>query len=238
MSATARMVRPTRPTRYGAGLILLILIATAAFLVIRYPALPWLLPVHFQTGGAPNGWQYKTLARVLLPLFVQLALAVSLVAIAALLLSRTRVGHESAAPDVRAAAAAAEAVVLIALIWVAFQGYAAVALVNMWTSERSGLGRGYQVFEIAGILLTVAVSIRARARFGKPSARPYVAAHWRLGQLYKNADDPALFVPTRNGSRWTLNFGRPVAAALLAVILTVGVVAPTVILILVLRTSF
>jgi uncharacterized membrane protein len=238
MNATAWMVRPTGPTRFGAGLIVLIVLATAAFLVVRYPALPWLLPVHFQTGGAPNGWQYKTLARVLIPLFVQLALAVSLAAIAALLLSRTQVGHESTAPDVRAAAAAAEAVVLIALIWVAFQGYVAVALVNMWTSEWSGLGRGYQLLEIAGILLTVTVSVRAHARVGKPSARPYVPEHWRLGQLYKNPDDPALFVPTRNGSRWTLNFGRPVAAALLGVILAVGVVAPTVILILALRTNF
>jgi uncharacterized membrane protein len=238
MSALARMVRPTAATRYGVGLIALIVVATAAFLVVRYPALPWLLPVHFRTGGAPNGWQYKTVARVLIPLFVQLALATSLVAIAGLLLSRTQMGHESEAPDVRAAAAAAEAVVLIALIWVAFQGYAAVALVNMWTSERSGLGRGYQMFEIAGIILTVIVAVRAHARVGKPSPRPDVPAHWRLGQLYKNADDPALFVPTRNGSRWTLNFGRPVAAALLGLILVVGVVGPTVILILALRTSF
>jgi uncharacterized membrane protein len=65
-----------------------------------------------------------------------------------------------------------------------------------------------------------------------------VAAHWRLGQLYKNSADPALFVPTRNGSRWTLNFGRPATAALLVVILVVGVVGPTVILMLALRTSF
>jgi len=200
--------------------------------------LPWLLPVHFQPGGSANGWQYKTPGRVLIPLFVQLALAVSLLAISGLLLSRTQVGHEAAAPDVRAAAAAAEAVVLIALIWVAFQAYAAVALVNMWASERSGLGRGYQVLEIAGILLTVMVSVRAHARVGKPSPRPYVPEHWRLGQLYNNSDDPALFVPTRNGSRWTLNFGRPVAAALLGVILAVGVVGPTAILVLALRSSF
>jgi uncharacterized membrane protein len=235
MSATAWMVRPTAPTRYGVILILLIVLATAAFLVVRYPALPWLLPVHFRSGGAANGWQYKTLARVLIPLFVQTALAASLGAIAALLLSRTQAGHVSTAPDVRAAAAAAEAVVLIALIWVAFQGYAAVALVNMWTSERSGLGLTYSLLEVAGTLLTVIVAVRAHARVGKPSPRPDVPEHWRLGQLYKNRNDPALFVPTRNGSRWTLNFGRPVAAALLGVILVVGVVGPTVILILALR---
>jgi uncharacterized membrane protein len=235
MNGTAWMVRPTEPTRYSVALIFLIVLVTALFLVMRYSALPWLLPVHFRSDGAANGWQYKTLARVLIPFFVQAALAASLGAIAALLLSRTQVGHESTAPDVRAAAAAAEAVVLIALIWVAFQGYAAIALVSMWTSERSGLGLAYSLLEIAGILLTATVAVRAHTRVGKSSPRPYVPEHWWLGQLYKNRDDPALFVPTRTGSRWTLNFGRPVAAALLAVILVVGVIGPTVILVLALR---
>ena len=68
--------------------------------------------------------------------------------------------------------------------------------------------------------------------------RPFVPEHWRFSQLYKNADDPALFVPTRDGTRWTLNFGRPIAAALLGVILVLGVVAPTVILVLALRVNF
>jgi uncharacterized membrane protein len=56
-----------------------------------------------------------------------------------------------------------------------------------------------------------------------------------MGQLYKNPDDPALFVPTRDGRRWTLNFGRPVAAALLGVVLAIGIVGPTAILGLLLR---
>jgi uncharacterized membrane protein len=63
-----------------------------------------------------------------------------------------------------------------------------------------------------------------------------VAGHWRFGQLYKNPEDPALFVPTRDGARWTLNFGRPVAAALLGAILMVGIVGPTIILGVALRS--
>jgi uncharacterized membrane protein len=65
--------------------------------------------------------------------------------------------------------------------------------------------------------------------------RPFVAEHWRFGQLYHNPADPALFVPTRSGRRWTLNFGRPVAAALMGLVLGVGIIAPTVILGLLLR---
>lgn len=85
------------------------------------------------------------------------------------------------------------------------------------------------------MILTVAVAVRAHIRLGRPAARPFVPEHWRFGQLYANPDDPALFVPTRNGARWTLNFGRPVAAALMAVTLVLGIVAPAVILGLSLR---
>jgi uncharacterized membrane protein len=203
--------------------------------------------VHFKRSGVPNGWQYKTYWRVLLPVFVQVALAATLGSVGALLLSR-KGGRESFAPglengqaahvapaaDVRAAAAAAEAVVLMAAIWVAFQGYVAVALARMWQRELEGLA-GYTTAEVVGILLTIAVALRARSRLGEPVPRPFVSEHWRFGQLYKNPDDPALFVPTRDGTRWTLNFGRPVTAALMAVVLLVGVVAPTVILGILLR---
>ena len=63
-------------------------------------------------------------------------------AIGALLLSRPHGDHDENAPDVRAASAAAEAVALFAFIWVAFQGYVAVALTLMWRAERAGLGLG------------------------------------------------------------------------------------------------
>ena len=77
--------------------------------------------------------------------------------------------------------------------------------------------------------------VRAHVRVGRPEPRPFNASHWRMGQLYKNPEDPALFVPTRDGRRWTLNFGRPVAGALLGVVLMLGVLAPTVLVALALR---
>jgi uncharacterized membrane protein len=216
------LISPTPATRFAVRLSVVTMLATAAFLVVRFPSLPSLLPVHFTSSGLPNGWQFRTLPRVLMPVYVQLALATTLGAVAMLLLSRTRQAHDRQAPDVRAALAAAEAVSTIASIWVIFQAYAAVALVAMWTTERGGLGRWYAY-------------VRAHARAGRPAPRPYVAAHWRFGQLYVNQEDPALFVPTRQGARWTLNFGRPVAAGLLGFVLLMGVVLPTVILGLMLR---
>jgi hypothetical protein len=118
---------------------------------------------------------------------------------------------------------------------VAFQGYVAVALTLMWQTERAGLGLWYTYLELTGIVLTIAVFLRAQAKLGRPTPRPFVPEHWRYGQLYKNAEDPALFVPTRNGARWTLNFGRPIAAALMGVILAIGILGPALILGLLLR---
>lgn len=229
-------VRPTRLMRVAVRVMTLIILGTAAYLMARYPSLPWLLPVHFKSNGVPNGWQYRTPLRVLLPVLVELALAVTLGGVGALLLSRPHGEKDPDAPDVRAAAAASEAVILIALIWVTFQAYAAWALVSMWTSDRDGLGFLYTYLELTGVVLTAIVAVRAHIRLGKPEPRPFVAEHWRYGQLYKNAADPALFVPTRDGRRWTLNFGRPVSAALLGIILAVGIFGPTLILAAFLRT--
>jgi len=228
------IVPPTPATRAAVLTMGLIIMATALFLLLEYPSLPDLLPVHFDRNGSANGWQYRTLPRVLIPVGVQVMLAVLFAGVAALLLSRPHGAQEADAPDVRAAAAAAEAVVLLAAVWVLFQGYAAFSLTRLWVTHRSSLPF-YNLGEIAGGAASLAIAVRAQRRLGRPAPRPFVAAHWRLGQLYKNADDPALFVPTRDGRRWTLNFGRPVAGALLGLILVVGVLGPTVLLALALR---
>ena len=211
---------------------------TAAFLLGRYPALPWLLPVHFMANGVPNGWQFRTLARVFAPVFVQIALTLSLGPISMLLRSRGHDRHDPDGPDVQAARIASEAVATILAVWVIFQAYAATAIVAMWMRQREGLGWAYTPAEVIGALASVAIAARAMRKIGRPSPKPFRAEHWRLGQLYHNPDDPALFVPTRDGSRWTLNFGRPVAALLMGIILVFGMLGPTTILALVLRYRF
>jgi hypothetical protein len=156
-------------------------------------------------------------------------------AVALLLLSRPHGEQDENAPDVRAASTAAEAVSLLALIWIVFQAYAAVALTAMWQRGHGDLGSEYSVVEVAGLLLTLVVAARALFGLGRPAPRPFVSEHWRFGQLYRNPSDPALFVPTRDGTRWTLNFGRPVAAVLMGVLLGVGIIGPALILALSLR---
>jgi len=235
MASTSRRVQPTVLTKTAIAACVVIAAATAAILLVRYNALPDLLPVHFTRNGFPDGWQFKTIVRVLMPVFVQGALLATFGSVAMLLLSRPHGMHDVDAPDVIAASAAAEAIALIAFVWIAFQAYAGLALVSMWQHQRDGLGPIYTLIEITGVVVTVIVFARAQMKFGRPAPRPYVAEHWRLGQLYKNPADPALFVPTRDGTRWTLNFGRPVAAALMGILLAAGILGPAAILRLLLR---
>lgn len=237
MSATrSLLLSPTGTTRFSVRLSVATILATAGYLIVWFPDLPWLLPVHFEPNGQPSGWQYRTMARVLMPVYVQLALTITLGGVAMLLLSRPHAAEDPRLPEARAARATAEAVTSIALIWVVVQAYAAVSLVTMWVTGRPGLGAWYAYFQLGAFVLTGVVAVRAIERAGKPAARPYVAEHWRFGQLYINRNDPSLFVPARNGVRWTLNFGRPVATTLLALILLIGIVGPTVILGLALRS--
>jgi uncharacterized membrane protein len=231
----SRIVKPTPLTWLVISASVSAIAFSAGFALTSYSSLPSLLPVHFMRNGYPDGWQYKTYARVLTPVFVQMALVVTLGGVGALLLSRSHGSHDKHASDVKAASAAAEGIALMALIWVAFQAYAGFALIHMWQRERAGLGAWYTYFELAGLLLTIGVVARTHGQLGRPLPRPFVAEHWRFGQLYRNPADPALFVPTRNGLRWTLNFGRPVAVALMGVILGIGVIGPTFILGLLLR---
>ena len=53
--------------------------------------------------------------------------------------------------------------------------------------------------------------------------------YWRFRGMYFNRQDPALFVPRRNGSGWTVNFGRPQAVVFLGLVLFVSIWAPIVI---------
>jgi uncharacterized membrane protein len=230
-----RFLHESALTRAAIAASVLAMLGTATFLVIRYPSLPSLLPVHFAWDGRPNGWQYRTVPRVLLPVFVQLAIFLTCGAIASLLLFRRDAATADSRPDAHAAVTASEAVMLIAGVWVAFQAYAAYALVTLWAHGGATLGRGYSLAEVTGLLLTGVVAVHAQRRLTRPEPLPYEPAHWRFGQLYCNADHPALFVPTRNGRRWTLNFGRRSAVVLMGAILGLGILAPTAMLVLALR---
>lgn len=122
----------------------------------------------------------------------------------------------------------AEAISLLAAIWVTFQGLLAIRLLFMWQMMCCGLGAVYYQSLIVCIVLSAIVGVRAAVylQYPKPIPHETEAAHWRFNGLYVNRQDPAVFVMRRNGVGWTLNFGRPQAIVFLGVVLFVSIWAP------------
>src|SRR5262245_210279 len=104
-------------TRYAATLSVVAIAATTVYLFWRYPSLPDILPVHFRANGRPNGWQFRTIPRVFVPVFVQLGIFVAGASVGALLLSRKDAPTAGSLPDARAAVTATEAIMLLSTTW-------------------------------------------------------------------------------------------------------------------------
>jgi len=133
---------------------------------------------------------------------------------------------------------AAEGIAMLAATWISVQALGAVRLIMLWRRREGGFGEGYSFAMITAIVVSVVICARTMKLVGK-ERRPEPVADdpslWRLRHLYFNPRDPGLFVPTRTGVGWTLNFGRPVAILLLGATIIVGIGLPYVVARLVLR---
>jgi uncharacterized membrane protein len=226
---TAQWATPTRWTLISACWAIGITIATVTYLGILYPMLPDSLPVRYLR-GEPVIFQTKTTLVVLLPALVQSALLLTFGALASLLLWRPRRASLDTleAADRTRMSAAVEGIALLGAVWISVQALGAARLVASWQGERAGFGQIYNLTLLVSIALSVAVVWRTMRAVKQDAApqRETDPAFWRLTHLYFNPADPALFAPTRRGVGWTLNFGRPLAILLIAVVLAIGVGGP------------
>ena len=226
----SRWTRPTRWTVIAVALTLAITIATAAYLALIYPTLPILLPVRY-VDGAPLVHFIKSPAMVFLPATVQAGLVFVFGTLGLLLLWRPRpsAAVSRAVADQARMRLAAEGIAMLGLLWISVQAIGAARLMILWQSPKgSGFGTIYHVVVLMGVVLSIVLVRRTMhlVRDEQPTPALADAAMWRFSNLYVNAADPALFVPTRRGVGWTLNFGRPMAILLLAVTLVVGIGGP------------
>jgi uncharacterized membrane protein len=238
MTMTKKIYRPTILTLLGLALTIAVIAGTTGFILGRAPLLGQYIPVRFDATGAPDRWVRFSFSLILLPVWIQLTLALVFGSIGTLLLYRTnprsREGMEDEATrqDRERMLVAAEAVSLLTAIWVTFQGIAALRILWLWQWWQGNLGDTYLQTLVLAIVLSVIVGIRAgvNLRYARPASRQTDDIHWRMQGLYFNPDDPALFVPLRNGIGWTLNFGRPRAIMFLVLFVAFGIGAPIVIL--------
>ena len=198
--------------------------------------MPVLLPVHFDDQGISYMFVRASYMIILVPVWIQLSLAVVFGALAGVLLYRTQHTRSAVETEVRRQERermlmTAEAISLLAAIWVTFQGLLAVRLIMMWQLMCCGLGDIYYQSLVVCIVLSAIVGVRAAVylQHPKPVVRETDAEHWRFPGVYFNPRDPALFVPLRNARGWTLNFGRPQALVFVGFVVAISIWAPVVI---------
>ena len=225
--------RPTVLTLAGFATILAAISGTTGYILGRAPSVPGVLPVHFDDEGIADRFVRASYPIILVPVWIQLSLAIVFGAIVCVLLYRTRKTRTAVENPVNRQERermlmTAEAISLLAAIWVTFQGLLAIRLLMMWQMMCCGLGDVYYQSLVVCIVLSAIVGVRAAVylQYPKPIPRETDDAHWRLKGLYVNRQDPAVFVLRRNGAGWTLNFGRPQALVFLGVVLFVSIWAP------------
>ena len=224
--------RPTSLTLLAAAVTIAAISGTTGYILGRAGSVPPLLPVHFDDQGIADRFVPASYAIILVPVWIQLSLAIVFGSIAGVLLYRTHktrsaVENEVVRQERERMLMTAEAISLLAAIWVTFQGLLAIRLIMMWQLMCCGLGGVYYQSLVVCIVLSAIVAVRAAVylQYPKPVIRETEDAHWFSG-IYVNRKDPALFVPLRNGPGWTINFGRPQAIVFIGLVVLVSIWAP------------
>jgi uncharacterized membrane protein len=225
--------RPTALTLLGIATTIAAIAGTTGYILGRAPSLPPILAVHFDAQGIADRFVQATYPTALVPVWIQLSLAVVFGAIAGVLLYRTQparsaVENELVRQDRERMLMTAEAISLLAAIWVTFQGLLAIRLFMMWQRMCCGLGSIYYQSLVVCIVVSAIIGIRAAVyiKYPHPVMRATDDSHWRLWGVYINPADPALFVPLRTGVGWTLNLGRPQAVVFVVVVIAFSIWAP------------
>jgi uncharacterized membrane protein len=232
--------RPTFLTLLGVATTLTAISGTTGYILGRAASIPPVLPVHFDDEGIADRFVRASYGIILVPVWIQLTLAIVSGAIAGVLLYRTQktrsaVENEVSRQERERMLVTAEAISLLAAIWVSFQGLLAVRLIMMWQLMCCGLGSVYYQALVVCIVASGVIGVRAAVylQYPKPVVRQTEDVHWRFPGVYFNRQDPALFVPLRDGG-WTINFGRPQAILFLGVVVFFSIWGPVVVVRLIL----
>jgi uncharacterized membrane protein len=171
-------------------------LAAAAYLRAHWNEIPQRFPIHYDLAGTANRWAPKTAHAVYGPLlfeagFMLLLLLLSLGAFYGARRGPQRIGVlKMIVATLYFLAYIFTAMSLLALVPIPMESHLAVTAV---------------------FTLGVLVWSYKMVRDPKMPVDHTPDEYWRLGSIYCNPDDPAVFVQNRIGFGYTLNFGNPVA---------------------------
>ncbi|HHQ47484.1 MAG TPA: DUF1648 domain-containing protein [Acidobacteria bacterium] len=203
----------------------LLLLATAGWLALSWERIPARFPVHWNASGVADAVMSRSPAAVFGPLVSSGLACLFLLVVAAVVVRWSR---RIAASD---GAAAAEGRFRRLVLLVVLGAEYLVAATASLTASLPLLGPQAERWTVPVVLGTtlvfVVVAVAAAVRMGQGGSRlPDGAAatdgtedrYWKLGLLYVNPDDPAIFVEKRFGIGYTVNFGNRWAWLILAAI--------------------
>lgn len=214
-----------------------ILAAAGLWLGLRWDRIPARIPIHWNAAGIPDGWSGKSPASVFGVAVIGLLTCSMLSVIMVSIFAGARRVHVSG-PEAERGERFLRAMFLALLgleYWMALL-FAVLGLAALRTHPELPLPAFWPI--LAGQTLAVGSIFYVAFRHGQGGWRSNRSggsespghegspvgdrtpdACWKLGMVYYNRADPALFVEKRFGLGWTLNMGNPRAILFLAGIL-------------------
>ncbi|GCF11278.1 DUF1648 domain-containing protein [Dictyobacter arantiisoli] len=223
---------------------LLLLAAMIVIAIVRYPALPAVIPTHFGLNGQPDAWTTKAagLLTTFIPTILINALILGLAYFPPVL--RQQIDPTNPKADIQRQRLMRQDLTKILLGMITFVNVVFLMTMLMVTNVLSGdyssllfsAIMGGAILLILGLLAYVGY-ITARRNHTQADAtsqgtpKDTVVTRdddrfWPGGIFYNNPDDPAIFVSKRFGLGGTINFGHPIGKAITVVFIVfiVGIV--------------
>lgn len=231
-----------RPPSVAISLVYVVIaVAFTAYATVNFDAFPARIAMHADFAGKVDSWVQKSLSpsSLLFPvLFTAIMGLVFTFAHFAILKSKKPVD-----PLAPALSALAYARFSRTMAWILFAGGVGLSLVTgvcfyasaLGLATLATMGNVIMVVSLAFLVVMVVASVRmgqAGSRMvgtiDRSGAPAQVAAdkdrYWKLGGIYFNPDDPAVWVPKRFGVGWTCNFARPMSWVFLVGIFAIAIV--------------
>ncbi|MFG0328563.1 MAG: DUF1648 domain-containing protein [Phycisphaerales bacterium] len=206
---------------------------SASYLAQNYDALPEQIPIHFDLSGTPDRWAGKSIWSVGFLPFMAFFLAALMSGVTWMVAHAKRVSRQemtgvSVAAQDRFRRWMTWMTALIGVFTSGMFAVGAVSTVRVATGASERLSLLFMLLGAGLVILPIALVAFAALRIGQGGGRLEAAASeapldaaladnskWRLGLIYLNPDDPAMFIEHRFGIGYTINFGNWKAVALL-----------------------